>query len=161
MDSIHAVKCIFNLLVHPYFKFSCLFKRDQSNSTEFWDCPSHNKWTLHDIVNKEMKKFNLVPTFSCKSSWEFNKKNKCNEILNNWKITFQASNDKERHFLDLLDEDLKPIEPSYSKRGSWLKFFGHSNSLCTRASRAIINHAPIGEYCLRFFLQEEFKCSYG
>ena len=49
-------------------------------------------------------------------------------------MTFQASNDKERHFLDLLDEDLKPIEPSYSKRGSWLKFFGHSNLLCVVAT---------------------------
>ena len=56
---------------------------------------------------------------------------------------------------------LKPIEPSYSKGESWLKFFGHSNLLCTRASRAIINHTPIEEYYLRFFPQEEFKCPCG
>ena len=74
---------------------------------------------------------------------------------------FQASNAKGQNFLDLLDDNLKPIEPSYSKGGPWLKFFGHSNSLCARASRAIINHAPIGEYRLRFFPQEEFKCPCG
>ena len=34
----------------------------------------------------------------------------------------------------------------------------HSNLLCTRATRAITNHAPIGEYRLRFFPREEFKC---
>ena len=28
----------------------------------------------------------------------------------------------------------------------------------TMCSRAITNHAPIGEYCLRFFPREEFKC---
>ena len=36
--------------------------------------------------------------------------------------------------------------------------FSHSNSLCARATRAIMNHAPIGEYRLRFFSREEFKC---
>ncbi|KAL9716422.1 hypothetical protein Ac2012v2_8319 [Leucoagaricus gongylophorus] len=76
-------------------------------------------------------------------------------------MMFQASDAKEQNFLDLLDDDLKSIEPSYFKGEPWLKFFGHSNSLCARASRAIINHAPIGEYRLRFFPQEEFKCPCG
>ena len=101
---------------------------------------------LHDIVNKETKKFDLISIFPCKSSWKFNRKNECNEILNNWKITFQASDDKERYFLDLLDNDLNSIELTYSKGGSWLRFFGHSNSLCTKATRAITNHTLIREY---------------
>ena len=33
-------------------------------------------------------------------------------------MIFQASNAKERHFLELLDNDLNPIESSYSKGGS-------------------------------------------
>ena len=93
-----------------------------------------------------MKKFNLVPNFLCKSSWDFSRKNKCDAILNNWKMTFQASDGKGQHFLELLNENLKPIEPLYSKGGLWLKFFRHSNSLCTRALRAIVNHASTGEY---------------
>jgi len=68
---------------------------------------------------------------------------------------FQASNAKGRQFLKLFDNNLYPIEPSYSKEGLWLKFFSHFNSLC---AKAIINHAPIEEYHLRFFPQEEFKC---
>ena len=103
-----------------------------------------------------MKKFDLVPILPYKSSWKFNRKNKCSEILNNWKITFQASDNKERYFLDLLDDNFNSIELTYTKGGLWLKFFDHSNSLCTRATRAITNHAPIGEYWLRFLLQEEF-----
>ena len=39
--------------------------------------------------------------------------------------------------------------------------FGHSNSLCVRVLRAITNHALIGEYRLRFFPREEFKCLCG
>ena len=69
-------------------------------------------------------------------------------------ITLQVLDDKERYFLDLLDDDLKSIEPTYSKEWLWLHFFDHSNSLCTRAIRAITNHTSIGEYQLRFFPQE-------
>ena len=41
-----------------------------------------------------------------------------------WKMTFQASNKKGRHFLDLLDNDSCPIEPLYSKGGLWVTYFG-------------------------------------
>ena len=81
--------------------------------------------------------------------------------MNRWKMTFQVSDFKGKQFLDLLDSDDNIIEPSYIKGRSWLKFFGHSNSLCARASRAITNHAPISEYRLRFFPREEFKCLCG
>ena len=73
-------------------------------------------------------------------------------------MMFQASDYKGRSFLDLLDDNLNIIKLLYSKGGSWLKHFGHSNSLCTRATRAIVNHSPIGKYCLRFFPQENFAC---
>ena len=86
------------------------------------------------------------------------KKKESNDILNIWKITFQASNLKGRQFLDLLDNNNNIIELSYVKGGSWLKTFSHSNSLCIYAMRAITNHTPISEYRLRFFPQEEFKC---
>jgi len=76
-------------------------------------------------------------------------------------MTFQASDAKERQFLELLNDNLLSIEPSYSKEGLWLKFFDHSNLLCARALRAIVNHASIEKYHLRFFLQEEFKCPCG
>ena len=76
-------------------------------------------------------------------------------------MTFQASDGKSNQFLDLMDDNLETIEPSYTKGGPWLQAFSHSNSLCTRATRAITNHAPIGEYRLRFFPKEEFKCPCG
>jgi len=73
-------------------------------------------------------------------------------------MTFQASNEKGHHFLD---DNNKPLEPTYSKGGMWLKYFGHSDSLCARATRAIVNHTPIGEYNLSFFPKEDFKCPCG
>ena len=69
--------------------------------------------------------------------------------------------EQSQHFLELLDDDNKLIKSSYTKDGLWLKYFKHSNLLCVRASRTIVNHAPIGKYQLKFFSQEEFKYSYS
>ena len=63
-------------------------------------------------------------------------------------MTFQASDGKGKQFLDLLGNDLNDIKLSYARGGLWLQAFSHSNSLCTRAVRAITNYAPIGEYRL-------------
>ena len=113
------------------------------------------------MVDKETKAFNPTLLFPSKMSWDFNKKNECDDILNVWKMTFQASDLKGKLFLDLLDDNSNIIKPSYTKGGSWLKVFGHSNSLCAHASQAITNHAPIGKYRFRFFPREEFKCLCG
>jgi len=102
MDSIYAVKKIFDLSIYSY-QIQVLiiskdlrefFKKDHLNSIEFWDCLSYNKWTLHDIVDKETKKFDLVPIFFYKFSWNFNRKNECDKIFNSWRIIFQAFNTK-------------------------------------------------------------------
>jgi len=76
-------------------------------------------------------------------------------------MSFQALDNKGCYFLELLGNNLKPIEPLTSRGGPWLKYFEHFNFLCTRAIRAIVNHTPIDEYHLKFFLREEFKCPYG
>ena len=166
-NSIYVAKIFFELSVHPYQVQSAailsdlcnFFKCHENNSIEFWECPSYLKWHLHKEVDKETKIFNLTPLYLCKTSWDFSKKSESDDILKVWKIMFQASDLKENQFLDLLNNDNNIIEPSYVKEGSWLKTFGHSNSLYVHVTRAITNHAPIGEYKLRFFPKEEFKCS--
>jgi len=55
-------------------------------------------------------------------------------------MTFQASDSKSKHFLDFVDGDENTLELSYIKGSLWLKYFGYSNTLCARASRAITNH---------------------
>jgi len=166
-DSIHMAQKIFDSSSHLFQTMLAtilsdlcdFFNRHNNNSIEFWECPSHLKWLLHDKVDKETKTFNLMPLFPCKNSWDFSKKNKSDDIIKAWKITFQASDLKGNHFLDLLDNDNKFIEPTYAKGGLWLKLIGYSNLLCAHATRAITNHAPIGEYRLRFFPREKFRCS--
>ena len=111
------------------------------------------------MVDEEIKKFDLIPLYLRKLSWNFSKKEKCNDIIKKWHITFKLSDFKERNFLHLLNNDLSETKPSYMKGGSWIKHFGFSNLLYAYTTRAITNHALIGEYCLRFFYREEFKCS--
>ena len=108
-----------------------------------------------------MKKFNLIPILLYKSSWDFSRKNKYDNILNIWKMHFQASDDKGQNCLELCDDDMQTITPLIAKGGLWLKYFEHLNSLYTRALRAIVNHASIGEYQLRFFPKKKFECSCG
>ena len=59
-----------------------------------------------------------MPIFLYKSSWDFSQKSKCNKIISIWKMTFQASDEKGRNFLDLLDNNLNIIELIYFKRRS-------------------------------------------
>ena len=76
-------------------------------------------------------------------------------------MTFQTLDKKGNHFLKLLDNENKLLELIYSKNRTWLKYFEHSNLLCMRAIRVIVNHTLIGKYRLRFFSQKNFKYSYS
>ena len=58
------------------------FNSHSDNSIEFWYCPSNKKWHLHVSVNKEIKKFDLILLYSSKTSWDFNKKEECDNIRN-------------------------------------------------------------------------------
>jgi len=80
-DFIHAAKRIFDSSSHPYQihlvaisgKLREFFHKNDNNSIELWDCPSNHIWSLHDIVDKETKKFGLISFFPCKSLWDFSK----------------------------------------------------------------------------------------
>ena len=128
INSIHAAKKIFDNKSHPYqihtmailSELYHFFATSQENSIEFWEYPSHLNWRLHQAIDKDSKSFNPSPTFPCKISWDYCKKIDSDNIINQWKMTFQASDGKGRHFLDLVNDNLKNIEPPYTKgvRGS-------------------------------------------
>ena len=125
-NSIYIAKKIFDPLSHPLQKQAALILNDlkdffyshYENIIKFWECPSKYKWNLHKCINIEIKSFNLTLLFPAKNSCDFNKKSKCNNIINNWKMTFQASDLKENNFLDLVNSDDKFLEPIYSKGGT-------------------------------------------
>jgi len=165
-DSIHAARRIFANELHPYQihttailrELRNFFSTNDSNSIKFWECPSKLRWRFHSFIDKDSKSLSVLPSYPSKISWDYCKKIDCDDSLNLWKMTFQASDGKGQNFLELLDDDSNPIEPHYKKGGPWLQTFGRSNSLCACAARAITNHAPIGEYRLRFFPGLDFSC---
>ena len=89
MDFIHAARRIFDYSLYPFqihvvaisAELRIFFSKNHDNSIEFWECPSHCKWSLHKVVNEETKQFHLCPQYPCKLSWDFSKKNKYNNIL--------------------------------------------------------------------------------
>ena len=96
MDSIHVAKKIFNPGSHPFQIHSAailsnlrtFFTANDSNSIEFWECPSKLKWKLHHEVDKDSKSFVVTPSFPSKTSWEFCKKSDSNNLIKLWKMTF-------------------------------------------------------------------------
>ena len=168
-DSIHVAKKIFDSFSHILQKQAAFilselrefFNYHNMNTIEFWECPSKSNWHLYKAVNLDTKSFNLTSLLSNKCSWDFSKKLESNNIINTWKMTFQASDLKGRNFLELVNSDNNTLEPTYCKGSSWLQVFDHSNLLCARATRAITNHASIGEYHLKFFPNKDFSCLCG
>ena len=162
---IYVTKKIFDPLSHLLQIYTVaileelhqFFFRNSNNLIEFWKCPSCLNWHLYKAINLEMKASNPSPIYLYKTSWDYSKKTECDDILNNWKMMFQASDGIENQFLHLLNDNFNIIEPFYAKEGPWLQAFGHSNLLYACASRAITNHTPIGEYRLRFFPRKEFN----
>ena len=115
-DSLHTAKRIFDSSSHPYQIHSAatshelrgFFLKDVNNCIKFWDCPSKQNWLLHSLVDKDSKSFDSVPIFLCKLSWDYCKKQECNSILSQWKMSFQVLDLKGKNFLKLLDSDFKP-----------------------------------------------------
>ena len=122
-DSIHMAKKIFNTKSHPYQihtlailnELRQFFTRCQDNHIEFWECPSRLRWNLHKFVDKDSKSFKPIPIFPNKTSWDYCKKVNSDNIIKQWRMTFQALDGKGRHFLDLVDDNLETVEPSYTK----------------------------------------------
>jgi len=67
------------------------------------------------MVNNESKHIKIDPILLSRISWEFNKKEECDSIICRWQITFQASDYKERKFLDLNDDKEVYIHSTYTK----------------------------------------------
>ena len=88
-DALHMVEKIFNSSIHPYqLQMIAISKelweflnKHLNNSIEFWNCSSNENWHFYALVDKETKKFDLTTIYLCKMSWNFNKKEKNNNII--------------------------------------------------------------------------------
>jgi len=88
-DSIHTTRKIFDLLIYPFQVYLAAISKElrkffianNNNSIEFWECPSYCNWPLFKSIDRNTKCFHQIPLLLCKLSWNFSKKNKCNNII--------------------------------------------------------------------------------
>jgi len=125
-DAIHGAQKLFDASLHPYQtlvipimeKIHNFFFSSPDNIT-IWHCPSNYKWKPHKDVDKEVKQSRVVPIFPSKESWDLSRKSECEDLLNYWKMSFQASDKKGHFFLDLDNDDKgNPIVPVVSANSS-------------------------------------------
>jgi len=152
IDSIHVAKKIFDLSSHPLQIHAVailnelwqFFSRDSNNSIEFWECPSCLNWHLHKAVDLETKASNPTPVYPCKMSWDYSKKTKCDDILNNWKMTFQALDGKGNQFLNLLDDTLNCSMPKENLSFNCLDTQTRYVHMCPEQSQIMLQLENIG-----------------
>ena len=90
-DFVHVAKRIFDSSLHLFQihsvsiskEFRKFFLLSTNNSITFWECPSWCNWSLYKLVDRETKQLYQTPLFPCKSSWDFSKKSKCDNIVQN------------------------------------------------------------------------------
>jgi len=71
----------------------------------FWDCPSDNKWPLHDRVDRQAKSCIVSIRYPNKESWGFCCKSECDNLIKSWQMFFEKSPYKGNNFLDTYDSE--------------------------------------------------------
>ena len=84
------------------------------------------------------------------------------QVLDSWSDLFGRESYTGHRFLKYRDAEGKTPQPTYLRHGEWLSRAmdrdGYSNQLFARAVRCITEHAPIGEYYVRFNIPEPPEC---
>jgi len=127
----------------------------QQQQIEFWDCPSKARWHLHAIVDDDAKSTNVPSTFTLLDALGDKSSKACTD---QWIATFNHRHSKGHNSYSLESTKRSVSNHPLLKEGGWLNHIGSSVSLCARATRAILNHAPIGEFRKGFFPQSNHAC---
>ena len=104
-DSIHAARKIFDSSNHPYWSITApiakeihtFLAKSPSRSINVWHCPTNSNWKQHSDVDKDVKASHISPILPSKESWDYSKKEECDNLSNYWKMCFQASDSKGHH----------------------------------------------------------------
>lgn len=130
-----------------------------NRSIHFWPVISKSNWPLHKRVHDDA--ITLHASLDARyvfTSYDYMRKRATDAVCDAWIARFAEPNYAGRNWLGLTGGNGRPIKPKYAKGGPFLPKVNMSNSLCARFTRAVTNHAPIGEYRERFFPLEPNKC---
>ena len=168
-DSLDSARRSVDLSVHSRQAHSLavcsalwsFFCSGSSHRVKFWDCSSNAKWSLYQMVHNNVTNTRVAARLHPATSLDAFHSKSVLSCLDVWRTAFNHPTVQGRHFLTLRGKNRKPLQPSYSKSGSWLTYFGQLVILCARTTRAILNYAPIREYRQCFFPAECTQCPCG
>jgi hypothetical protein len=163
-DSVEAIKLVFDSSAHSYQMASLT----ASNTASAWihsgllagirrtitlvHCPKQCKWDPHSGVHDSLASQEpaVPPPTTC--SFDVARSLAASKQVDRWHQLATAPRAfKGAQFLPLTSKG-KPIQPSTKNGSPWIDNFGESPPLMAHATRAILNHAPIGAYRARFNL---------
>ncbi len=138
------------------------FAESTGNSIDFVDVPARDRWAPHVGVNEYLRTLPRIPGTRPVMSLDSVRSWATEEVNATWRhLFFRDPTYRGQQFLQLLDTKGNLIKPSYLAGGSWLSQVKRTDppSLTARMTRAILGHAPIGEYFRRFNIDESHGCS--
>jgi hypothetical protein len=131
---------------------------------DFVETPSKLKWGIQHAAHLRARSLPPVPAgVRPDTSLDSIRKEVTNSTIDSW-ATMSTKDDYLGHqFLILRDPKGKRLRPTYSNGGMWLRNVNEDNALCARFCRAILNHAPTGQYYRRFNIpgHETHECECG
>ena len=115
-------------------------------------CPGHEGIVQNDLVDSDAKSAAIRLPQPPITSIAYQKQVSHERALREWRTLASKPSHRGHHFL------LEKVTPSTHKGGQFMKSFGNNLSIASRAARAILNHAPTGEYRSRFFPHMDQNC---
>ncbi|KAJ3518886.1 hypothetical protein NMY22_g13456 [Coprinellus aureogranulatus] len=88
-------------------------------------------------------------------------KDAADSALDRWTTMSRDPDYRGHQFLVLRHPKGKPLPPVYANGGAYLCHVNGDPKMCARFCHAILNHAPIGEYYVRFNIPEDPECECG
>ncbi|KAJ3533031.1 hypothetical protein NMY22_g7503 [Coprinellus aureogranulatus] len=122
------------------------FSGHPERSVSFVETPSKLKWGIHYRAHQHAT--GLAPVRSGghpATSLDSVRKDAADSALDRWTTMSRDPDYRGHQFLVLRDLKGKPLPPR----------------MCARFCRAVLNHAPIGEYYVRFNIPEDPECECG
>ncbi|KAJ3499866.1 hypothetical protein NMY22_g19466 [Coprinellus aureogranulatus] len=138
------------------------FSGHPERSVLFVETPSKLKWGIHYRAHQHAT--GMAPVRSGghpATSLDSVRKDAADSALDRWTTMSRDPDYRGHQFLVLRDPKGKPLPPAYANGGAYLRHVNGDPKMCARFCRAILNHAPIGEYYARFNIPEDPECECG
>ena len=105
-DSIQCAQKLLDTSNHPRQghtiaiskSLRAFFNRDPTNSIQFWDCPSDDRWPLHRQADRQAKSHRIPIQYPNRESWELSRRNECEDIIKEWQMFFENAHTGKTNF---------------------------------------------------------------